>query len=428
MKRLFRVFAVAVCVISGGVFFADPAPSPGRASSPPVSSTALFSSTPTTSTLPPVPRRLEDVPNTSEYWPRCVLDIDEYCWESGSKIDGNGVEAPVNESHPFIYCHRGQGFGDTSRCATDGSYWLDLGFQKAYDYSVKFDASDAATTYRWKVRLGKFSPDILMLGDTQRTEVSGNEASGWSLEIWAKPALKAFKNGCATPSTCNESTVAESVLYSVHGYMRTLGINQSWPSVATTELRNSLRGTFISTNGMAQSWSFSSDTFYVTAIGPHFLPDGVSVSPGYVKVFLPEAYVVQQRGYSSLAEVDQEDLSVTISGKPVTAGIERQDHGLLVDTGVRHFSAPNPTLMLLPKNRAGAASAPGVLKRRSSVALSSIRSVKPSLKPRWSARGKCTIKGKRLVASATPGSCYVVVSGMKGTKRVTLLRRTYRVM
>jgi hypothetical protein len=434
MGKKLKALSHVLVAIAVGVLLADLVPDPSGASSTPPSSSSSTSSTSSTVATPPRP--ITEVPVASDYWPRCAQDADESCWEQATEINENGVEVPAREGGGYAYCHQGKGMSDRTRCAADGSFWLEIG------YTNNFDENDVDTTYRWKVRLGKFSPDILMLGNTLKTIVTGDAESGWTLEIWAKPTLKAYKNGCFSPQTCDDKTVAESVSYAINGYLRVLGINEKWPSVSSEELRNSLRGTFISTNGMSQSWTFSDDTFFVTAIGPHFLTDGVTVSPGYVKVFLPESYVIRQRGYASLAEVSTDDLAVTISGKAVTAGIERQEHGLLVDTGVRHFSAPNPTVKLLAKDRSvespqigssttlpakatNPTSTSRSLKRGSSVALSSIRPVKSSLAPRWTARGKCAVKGKRLVAASSPGSCSVTLSVKKGTKRTTILRRSY---
>ena len=291
----------------------------------------------------------------------------------------------------------------------------------------EFTQSEASNTYRWKVRTGKIAPDVLMLGDTQKTIVSGNATSGWTIEIWAKPTLKAYYAGCASAATCTEQTVASRATYSVSGYSRMLGINAAWPSVASESLRNALRGTFITTNGMSQSWVFSSDTFFVTAVSPHFLPPDATgkseVTPGFVKVFLPESYITLDRGYKDLSMVTTERVKLTVSGENATAKVTKVDGGILVDTGVEHFSAPNPEMMVL---KASDASVTGVTKpavvlsklsKGASKTLSSIAKTTKSQKPKWTASGPCKIVGTKLVALKKSGTCKVTLRVLNAKKK-----------
>lgn len=365
-------------------------------------------------------------------------------------IDASGVESPAAGGGAYANCHRGKGPSDTGACVTDGSYWLEIG------YTNQFTQADLDTTYHWKVRTGSFSPDILMLGNTQRTVVSGDATVGWTLEIWAKPALKAYKAGCwGENNPCEGEATADSVSYSLGGYMRVLGINQSWPSVETGAIRDALRGTFITTNGMSQSWSFSAETFMVKALGPHFMTDGTTIAPGYVKVFLPEAYVLGLRGYGSLSDVTPTNLEVTVSGKQVTPTLTVQPGGLLVDTGVEHFSAPNPTIKLLskgsevtsPKPTGGGGSlttptsnvgstpttaAPvqttrTSLRRGGSTPLASIYRAKSREVVKWSASGRCTVRGTRLAALNKAGTCRVTASVKRGSRYVVAVRKVLKV-
>lgn len=284
---------------------------------------------------------INDVPMANTYWPRCTSDSQVYCLEQLWAITPEGTETVSQFGGPYANCHDSDQVAEP--CALDGSYWMEMGVSG-------FDAPSPAAlknTYRWKVRLGRFSPDILMLGDTQKTVIGGNETSGWTIEIWAKPALKAFKTGCWTPSMCGDDSVAEQVSYSIAGYLRTLGIGNSWPSVATTDLRDSLRGTFISTNGMSQSWSFSADTFRVNAISPHFLPGGTEKTPGFVRVWLPASYLLRDRGYTDLSEVTADRIALTRYKQDAIPTVSVVNGGLLVDTGVTHFSDPEPTVRVL---------------------------------------------------------------------------------
>jgi hypothetical protein len=330
----------------------------------------------------------------------------------------------------------------------DGSNWLELGL------SGNFSETDLQKIYRWKLRTGKLSPDIMMLGDTQKTVVAGNATDGWTLEIWAKPALKAYLNGCFSASTCPDTSVASSVSYSIGGYVRMLGINASWPSVGTEALRSALRGTFISTNGMSQSWTFASDTFSAIAISPHFLPPDATgksaVTPGYVRIFLPETYITLDRGYKDLSLVTPDRVKLTVSGQNATAKVTKLTGGIMVDTGVEHFSAPNPEMSVLKASDAVVSvvtttttiaptsnsvvavnypvAAVAKLKKGSSKTLSSIAKTKASQKPKWTASGKCKIVGSKLVALKVAGTCKVTLRVLNSKKKyVVQTTKTFKV-
>jgi hypothetical protein len=311
-----------------------------------------------------------------------------------------------------------------------------------------FTKADLANTYRWKLRTGKIEPSVLMLGDTQKTVVGGDTTTGWTLEIWAKPALKAYLHGCFTAETCPKTSVASHSEVALAGYSRMLSIesySQSGVSVPTVELRNALRGTFIATNGVSQSWRFSLDTFLVTAVSPHFLPPDSSgkseITPGFVRVFLPKAYITFDRGYKSLSLVTSERVKLTVSGEKATAKVTAMDHGILVDTGVTHFSAPNPEMMVLkadesavnlPTSMSPTVSLPTAsktpatsittLKKGKSKTLSSIAKPKASQRPKWTASGACRISGTRVVASKKSGTCKVTVRVFNTQKKYVVLK------
>jgi hypothetical protein len=314
----------------------------------------------------------------------------------------------------------------------DGSNWLDFGL------SGNFSETDLQKIYRWKLRTGKLSPDIMMLGDTQKTVIGGNATDGWTIEIWAKPVLKAYLDGCFSASTCPDTSVASKVYYAISGYIRMLGVNAAWPSVASESLRNALRGTFISTNGMSQGWTFSNDTFFATAVSPHLLPPDSTgksaVTPGYVKIFLPETYLTLDRGYADLSLVTSDRIKLTVSGEKASAKVTKVVGGILVDTGVEHFSAPNPDMTVLKASDTAvtAVTQPAVvlskLGKGTSKSLSSIAKTKASQKPKWSASGKCKIVGSKVVALKVAGTCKVTLRVLNSKKKyVVQTTKTFKV-
>jgi hypothetical protein len=86
--------------------------------------------------------------------------------------------------------------------------------------------------------------------------------------------------------------------------------------------------------------------------------------------------------------------------------LTKANGGILVDTGVEHFSSVDVTLRVLTKGASGNISN---LKRGASKALSSIAKTKTIQKPKWSASGKCKIVGSKLVALKVVGNCNVTL-------------------
>ena len=389
---------------------------------------------------------IADLPYTQVYWGQCQYKQQVYCTEPTTVISASGSESVVpftigmGKGMPVANCHNNS-HDNTKLCNTDGSDWMEI------QLGGEFTQPETSNTYHWKVRTGKISPDILMLGDTQKTVVSGNANDGWAIEIWAKPTLKAYDGGCFSVATCSGGSVASRVSYNIMGYARMLGINAAWNSVASESLRTALRGTFITTNGGSQSWAFSSDTFFVTAMSAHFLPPDASgkseVAPGYVKVFLPESYLTLDRGYKNLSMVTADRVKLTVSGENTTAKVTKVDGGLLVDTGVEHFSAPNPEMMVLKANDAATSvmtetttiastsnsiAVVAKLKKGASKTLSSIAKTKAAQKPKWSASGKCKIVGSKVVALKVAGTCKVTLRVLNSKKKyVVQATKTFKV-
>ena len=392
---------------------------------------------------------ISDIPRQWNNWLACQYETQTYCYEPLKIIGSSGNEQPAQWSLiPSTNCH---GNGSPSSyspevinplCDLTGAHWMEVGVRGT------FTKADLANTYRWKLRTGKIEPSVLMLGDTQKTLVGGDATTGWTLEIWAKPALKAYLHGCFTAETCPKTSVASHSEVALAGYSRMLSIesySQSGVSVPTVELRNALRGTFIATNGVSQSWRFSLDTFLVTAVSPHFLPPDSSgkseITPGFVRVFLPKAYITLDRGYKTLSLVTSDRVRLRVAGENATAKVTAMDHGILVDTGVTHFSAPNPEMMVLkadepavnlPTSMSPTVSLPTAgktpatsfttLKKGKSKTLSSIAKPKASQRPKWTASGACRISGTRVVASKKSGTCKVTVRVLNTKKKYVVLK------
>ena len=380
---------------------------------------------------------INDAVRKSTVWTACTFAEQEYCYESLTVINSEGliVGSPTSLIRPYANCH-GSGNGGSldpavlnPPCSLSGEDWMEMQLWGT------LSKNDLSNTYRWKVRTGKISPDILMMGEVQKTKVEGNDNDGWSIEIWAKPALWAQLNGF-TPNMVN--AVAERAEIKIQGYARELRIGEGPQSVVSEDLRKALRGTFISSNGMTSTWDFSSDTFFVTAMGPHFLPQDSTgkseVTPGFVRVFLPESYITLDRGYENLSLITPERIKLTVSGQNATAKVTKVEGGILVDTGVEHFSAPNPQVKVLKASEVAipVVTYPTVLastlNKGASKTLSSIAKTKASQKPKWIASGKCKIVGSKVVALKVAGTCKVTLRVLNSKKKyVVQTTKTFKV-
>jgi hypothetical protein len=206
---------------------------------------------------------------------------------------------------------------------------------------------------------------------------------------------------------------------------------------------------------MSQSWTFAQDTFTAFAVSPHFLPPDSTgksaVTPGYVKIFLPETYITLDRGYKDLSLVTPDRVKLTVSGQNATAKVAKLTGGIMVDTGVEHFSAPNPEMSVLKANDAAVSVVTGTtttiaptsnsvavvnystpvvakLKKGASKTLSSIAKTKASQKPKWTASGKCKIVGSKLVALKVAGTCKVTLRVLNSKKKyVVQTTKTFKV-
>jgi hypothetical protein len=145
-------------------------------------------------------------------------------------------------------------------------------------------------------------------------------------------------------------------------------------------------------------------------------------------------------------------VKLTVSGQNATAKVTKLTGGIMVDTGVEHFSAPNPEMSVLKANDAAVSavtettttsvaptsnsvavvnySTPAVakLKKGASKTLSSLAKTKASQKPKWSASGKCKIVGAKVVALKVAGTCKVTLRVLNSKKKyVVQTTKTFKV-
>ena len=104
----------------------------------------------------------------------------------------------------------------------------------------------------------------------------------------------------------------------------------------------------------------------------------------------------------------------------------------MIDTGVTHFSAPNPEFSVLkageqlvaqapvtaaPNTVAAAPTTRPTFKKGSTKALSSIARTTSKQKPQWTTKGQCKISGTRVIALKKTGTCTVTLRVLNSKKK-----------
>ena len=396
--------------------------SPTSFTSPTLASSPTSSVSSTTSTSVYTPSHplsdkvltVSEMPTRWELWPKCSTPTQAYCYENLSAIDASGASVSVSTIMVEQNCH---GNDRTSRAACDvrGGDWLELQI-KGFESLV----NPTTITFTVTIRTGSLEPTFLVMGDAQKTVVTGDSTAGHSITISVKPRVSAFKSMGCIGVDC-DTAIAD--------YLHTgiSGIIQTRPGDAN------LKGAFVSSNGQGFTLNVASDRFDVRVMSPHYLPrqgsDDLKVAPGFVRFFLTTDYIVKNRGYASINDLTVDKLELTVKGDVEPPSITYRTDGVLIDTGITHFSAPDPSLRIKPVEKtASSAAAPTSLSKGSKVALSRFATPQSSTKPKWSAKGACKIVGKTVVATSSKGTCSLTLQTLNAKKKyVTTLRKTLKV-
>ena len=155
------------------------------------------------------------------------------------------------------------------------------------------------------------------------------------------------------------------------------------------------------------------------------------VNPADIRMMLPKTYITSL-GYAQVSEIPSSALVVTAEdGQSTSPKLAAQPDGSAVlDFGISHFSAPNPTLSIQPKSTTtstATASSTGIsLARSKSLSLSRVISTSVKGTKTWTTSGKCRVSGSRVVASASKGTCRVTLT-VRSPKKKVLFRKTVTV-
>lgn len=213
-------------------------------------------------------------------------------------------------------------------------------------------------------------------------------------------------------------------------------------------------GAFAEANASSFSWSYSAGNMSSTvpnvlkfvAQAPHYLPqkgsEPLQVMAARVQVFLPTAYF-SALGYASLSEFNASSYSVTTEdGQTTTPTVTARDNGILINLGLQHYSAPNPSVTFVPKGAAisttdtlastsplpayvtTTTAAPKVfsalkkLGKKKSAPLSSFISYSSSGSKAWKVTGGCRIVKSKLQAPSRAATCKLTLTVRNAKKKV----------
>lgn len=152
------------------------------------------------------------------------------------------------------------------------------------------------------------------------------------------------------------------------------------------------------------------------------------VNPADIRMMLPRDYLTSL-GYAQATDIPASALVVkTEDGQAATPSIvPRPDGSAVLDFGISHFSAPNPSVSLQPKNNARTSGGGLSMRRRQSTAASRFVNTATKGTRAWTATGKCRASGTRIVASSSPGTCRVTLT-VRDSRRKVLFRKTVAVV
>lgn len=308
---------------------------------------------------------------------------------------------------------------------------------------------------------GDYRPAFLIGHGTTATRTTDDGDGTYTFELTSTiETTYSGSFGMPGQSVPDDQSIATSVNESVHVQLwpRDHLIMNNGPSAGTSGCSHyPFTGAWAEANAQGFSWSYSSgagvsstapNMLKFTAYAPHYKPrvgsNPLELNPARVQVFLPTSYF-NALGYASLDEFDASSYSVTTEdGQVTTPSFTKRPDGLLINLGISHYSAPNPSVTFKVKGSAVAgtgglsSTAPlsvpsssgstAVVKMRKSAgkSLSAIIRHTGSGRKSWRATGGCAIKGARLVAPARKTTCtvFLTVRNTKGrtiaTKKATI--------
>ena len=436
----------------------------------------------------PEPALAADTTPKSGGWQWCTDSIVNGCIEAVTTTSPTGVSEQYTDSRSLpsgltvsATCSMNSGAGTS--CNGNKYVVGDDGVcRQRADWTGGFTVPSVEMDIRWpgksgwsvmlRLSTGDYLPAFLIGHGTTKTETTNDGDGTYTFEFTSMMEFAYSGNfGPAVPGGTmgGGETVATSASEWVHVQLwpRDHLINQQ--STPGPCKYHPFMGSWAEANAQGFSWSYMAgapiiggtgtadvpNTLKFIAYAPHYKPqDGtkpLEVIDARVQVFLPTDYF-RTLGYATLDEFDASSYAVsTADGQSTTPTTTKRDDGLLINLGIRHYSAPNPTVTFAVKGPALAttgtmrSTTPIVrrptsptsptastgtkvsMKKAASKSLSSIIRSSTSGKKSWKVTGGCSIRGTKLVAPRKKATCRLTltVRNSKGktvsTKKATVV-------
>ena len=217
-----------------------------------------------------------------------------------------------------------------------GNYRPGYGIGQGTTSSITTDDGDGTFTYVWTGKI-----ETTYTGGSAFDDVGGPQDYDNIME-W-KERYNAWWNTAQATAIYRESAMVN--LWSRDSMLKEFDMSNGCSYYP-------FEGVWAEANANSFSWLYPSPSeiykFSFQAQNYHYLPqngtEALQLMPARIQVFLPAEYLLAL-GYSSLAEFDASDYSVTTEdGQQTSPTVTEHDGGLLINTGVQHYSSPNPSI------------------------------------------------------------------------------------
>lgn len=395
----------------------------------------------------------------------CVAPSDEFCIETfeftPTNRDKQVIANPapdiisdptaiVGRTDPYINVFMSSDYSGPSSVSAMMPSGMAINFSDPVGSIPAYPPNGATTLdglkdgqYRVVVRTGDYDPSIMLLTGKFDSYTITKGADGYfTIDLTLRPTPLASVAQFDGDTTMLDTCKANKWLTGCEANMAYRGwILASFGMLADSVIRDSVRGTWVSTNASVLQLApgdFLSGDLNIDAQGPHYVPTdfGVpgltkegtrEVNSAYFEMYVPYAMVakVMSTKMNQTVTVDQvktylDNPTQVLEGKieeaasPTAAVVEKVqtltftkgDLGVRINFNLTHFSAPNPTLTI---------KAPGVAGSSSPKKLPNGATVSPATS---ATKGK-TLTAKSLLSPSSGASVTKVVSKSATVCKVT---------
>lgn len=445
-----------------------------------------------TPSLPSSPSTVNAMMGSSGAWPFCQSSTDEKCTEEVVVTKPDGTAKVYTSSSSMqtdgvvgqISCTAMNGDCDSST-TTEQVAELAKTCNPApnTNYLKSLFAQGGVLGHKdWSVRLtartGSFEPAFSIGHGIIATAISPDPDGTWRYSVTLRPVVKTsatlpvdlqgpnsgtadgqkrIKEFLATAEATHAWVSAEAYVWSPTHLYRTgkpgtgcnfVRLNGMWATTNGTGVEFGLRERTATSGTSTYEFAFKVSAPHIirrdmldvesnSSGTPHtgsFTGEKI-VNPADIRMYLPKQYG-ESLGYSDVGSIPKSALQVvTEDGQPANPFITPSPDGSgVLDFGISHFSAPNPSVSISPRTTATTASAATSaaaktvtsIARRKSVSLARVMTTTKKGVRQWNATGQCRVSKSKLVASDRRGTCRVTLTVRNSSKKV-VFRKTVTV-